>query len=114
VLSFAARSRCASTKQHSVLYGFQVPDKLDNWTLEKPLDFRARKRKCRNRTSWNLLRKTSPGTGVESRCGAVVWVTGYLLDRTGLFYWAFVIVTTVALAGAASWLFLIGPIVPVI
>jgi MFS transporter, ACS family, D-galactonate transporter len=40
-------------------------------------------------------------------------LTGYLLDRTGRFYWTFVIVTTVAIVGAACWLFLIGPIVPV-
>jgi ACS family D-galactonate transporter-like MFS transporter len=37
-------------------------------------------------------------------------LTGYVLQRTGHFYWAFGMVTTVALIGAASWLFLIGPI----
>lgn len=37
-------------------------------------------------------------------------LTGYVLQRTGHFYWAFTMVTTVALIGAASWLFLIGPI----
>jgi len=40
-------------------------------------------------------------------------VTGLLLQRTGHFYWAFVIVAAVALAGTASWFFLIGPIAPV-
>ncbi|MGD0868162.1 MAG: MFS transporter [Bryobacteraceae bacterium] len=41
-------------------------------------------------------------------------VTGLVLDRTGQFYWAFVILTAVALAGTASWVFLIGRIEQVI
>ena len=41
-------------------------------------------------------------------------VTGYVLDRTGHFYWAFLIAAGVGLASAASWIFLIGPIEPVI
>jgi MFS family permease len=40
-------------------------------------------------------------------------VTGLVLQRTGHFYWAFAIVAAVALAGAASWFFLVGLIVPV-
>jgi MFS transporter, ACS family, D-galactonate transporter len=40
--------------------------------------------------------------------------TGYVLERTGQFYWAFLIVTTVALMGAASYIFLTGPIQQVI
>ncbi|HVM74473.1 MAG TPA: MFS transporter [Candidatus Saccharimonadales bacterium] len=40
-------------------------------------------------------------------------VTGFVLQRTGHFYWAFVIVAAVALAGTACWFFLIGPIAPV-
>jgi len=35
-------------------------------------------------------------------------LTGYVLQWTGQFYWAFAIMTAVALAGAASWIFLIG------
>jgi MFS transporter, ACS family, D-galactonate transporter len=51
---------------------------------------------------------------VANLAGAIApALTGYVLNRTGHFYWAFVIVTAVALAGAACWLFLIGPIVPV-
>jgi hypothetical protein len=42
---YALRTWAKSGIQRTLLYGFQVPDKLDNWTLEKPLDFRARKRK---------------------------------------------------------------------
>jgi nitrate/nitrite transporter NarK len=41
-------------------------------------------------------------------------VTGFVLDRTGEFYWAFVILTAVALAGSASWIFLVGRIEQVI
>jgi MFS transporter, ACS family, D-galactonate transporter len=41
-------------------------------------------------------------------------VTGYVLQRTGQFYWAFLIVAAVALAGAASWMFLVGRVEPVI
>ncbi len=37
-------------------------------------------------------------------------VTGFVLQRTGHFFWAFVIVTAVALAGAASYAFITGPI----
>ena len=40
-------------------------------------------------------------------------VTGFVLQRTGHFYWAFVIVAAVALVGAAGWLFLVGPVAPV-
>lgn len=41
-------------------------------------------------------------------------VTGFVLDRTGEFYWAFVILAAVALAGSASWVFLVGRIEQVI
>lgn len=37
-------------------------------------------------------------------------VTGFALGRTGNFFWAFAILTTVALIGAASWIFLVGPV----
>ena len=37
-------------------------------------------------------------------------VTGFVLDRTGHFSWAFAILTAVALAGTASWVFLVGPV----
>jgi ACS family D-galactonate transporter-like MFS transporter len=41
-------------------------------------------------------------------------VTGYVLQRTGHFYWAVAIVSAVALAGTASWIFLVGRVEPVI
>ena len=40
-------------------------------------------------------------------------VTGFVLDRTGHFYWAFAILTAVALTGAACWVFLVGRVEPV-
>lgn len=40
-------------------------------------------------------------------------VTGYVLQRTGRFFWAFLIVAAVALIGAAAIVFLIGPIAQV-
>ncbi len=41
------------------------------------------------------------------------WLTGLVLQRTGHFYWAFVIVALVAFAGAGCWTFLVGPVQPV-
>jgi MFS family permease len=41
-------------------------------------------------------------------------LTGYVLDRTGHFYWAFAIAALVALAGSASWVFVIGPVQQVV
>jgi sugar phosphate permease len=41
-------------------------------------------------------------------------ITGYVLQRTGQFYWAFAIVTAIALLGAASYIFLAGPIEQVV
>jgi MFS transporter, ACS family, D-galactonate transporter len=54
-------------------------------------------------------------TGFQNFVGNLAGVvapalTGFVLDRTGHFYWAFAILTAVALAGTASWIFLIGPV----
>ncbi len=37
-------------------------------------------------------------------------VTGLVLQRTGHFFWAFIIVAAVALFGAVCWIFLVGPV----
>lgn len=51
---------------------------------------------------------------VGNFAGAVApWLTGFLLDRTGHFYWAFFITTAVVWVGALSWIFIVGPIQPV-
>ncbi len=41
-------------------------------------------------------------------------LTGFVLERTGHFYWAFAIVTLVGFAGAASWIFIVGPVEQVV
>jgi ACS family D-galactonate transporter-like MFS transporter len=40
-------------------------------------------------------------------------ITGYLLNRTGEFYWPFVSAAIVSWIGALSWVFAVGPIEPV-
>jgi MFS transporter, ACS family, D-galactonate transporter len=40
-------------------------------------------------------------------------LTGFVVQRTGHFHWAFAIATAITLFGAASWIFLVGPIQPV-
>jgi ACS family D-galactonate transporter-like MFS transporter len=41
-------------------------------------------------------------------------LTGFVLDRTGHFYWAFVILTIVTSIGTLSWIFLVGPVEQVV
>ena len=41
-------------------------------------------------------------------------VTGFVLQRTGQFFWAFVIMTAIAWTGTAVWIFFVGPVEPVI
>jgi MFS transporter, ACS family, D-galactonate transporter len=38
------------------------------------------------------------------------FITGVILDRTGQFFWAFVITALVGLVGALSWGLLVGPL----
>lgn len=45
--------------------------------------------------------------------GIAPLLTGYLLDRTGEFYWPFFITGGVAILGAVSWTVLVGPVEPV-
>jgi ACS family D-galactonate transporter-like MFS transporter len=37
-------------------------------------------------------------------------LTGFAVNQTGQFYWAFIILTAVAIAGAASWIFMVGEV----
>lgn len=49
--------------------------------------------------------------GIGNTAGVVVpVVTGFVLARTGNFFWAFALLTTVALLGTASWLFIVGEV----
>ena len=57
-------------------------------------------------------------TGVQNFVGNFAgWIapilTGYLVDRTGQFWWAFFITAIVAGIGAVSWQFIVGPIEPI-
>jgi hypothetical protein len=40
-------------------------------------------------------------------------VTGFLLDRTGHFFWPFLIVSLILWVGGLVWIFVVGPIEPV-
>ena len=58
-------------------------------------------------------------TGFQNFVGNLAGVvapslTGLILQRTGHFRWAFAVVTAVALCGAASWFFVVGPVEPVV
>ena len=58
-------------------------------------------------------------TGFQNFVGNLAGVvapatTGFVLDRTGHFYWAFAILTVLALTGAVSWVFLVGRVEPVV
>jgi len=41
-------------------------------------------------------------------------LTGLVLDRTGQFFWPFAITSGVVLLGALSWIFVVGPVEPVV
>jgi len=54
-------------------------------------------------------------TGFQNFTGNLAGVvapslTGFVLQRTGHFYWAFVILVAVTFSGAACWIFLVGPV----
>jgi len=56
-------------------------------------------------------------TGMQNAIGNLAgivapWLTGFIVARTGAFYLAFVIVCAFSLAGAASFLFLVGKVEP--
>jgi cyanate permease len=41
-------------------------------------------------------------------------ITGFVVDKTGVFFWAFAVSAGVALAGSMVYLFLLGPVEPVV
>jgi MFS transporter, ACS family, D-galactonate transporter len=54
-------------------------------------------------------------TGLQNAIGNLAGVvvaplTGLVVDRTGQFWWAFVLAATITLLGGASWVFLTGPL----
>ena len=57
-------------------------------------------------------------TGVQNFTGNLAgWITpaliGLIVQRTGNFFWVFVITSIVTVLGAAAWIFVVGPIRPV-
>jgi cyanate permease len=40
-------------------------------------------------------------------------VTGFVVDRTGHFFWAFALTAAIACAGAVSYGFFVGPVKPI-
>jgi MFS transporter, ACS family, D-galactonate transporter len=57
-------------------------------------------------------------TGLQNFGGNLAgWITpaviGLIVDRTGSFFWAFVITAVVSVLGSLSWIFLVGPLQPV-
>ena len=43
---------------------------------------------------------------------AAPWITGFAVERTGHFFWAFAVCSAVVLVGAAAYAFLMGPVEP--
>jgi predicted MFS family arabinose efflux permease len=63
-------------------------------------------------------RVTGKWTGMQNGFGNLAgvvapWLSGVIVARTGSYYLAFVVVCVVALAGAASFLFVVGPVKPI-
>jgi|tagenome__1003787_1003787.scaffolds.fasta_scaffold20988991_7 MFS family permease len=57
-------------------------------------------------------------TGLENFCGNLAGISapivaGYVVDRTGSFFWAFAITSVIALIGAASYFLVVGQVVPI-
>ena len=55
--------------------------------------------------------------GVQNCCGNLAGivaplVTGFVVDRTGQFFWAFIIAGGVALTGMIGWVAIIGRVAP--
>jgi ACS family glucarate transporter-like MFS transporter len=52
---------------------------------------------------------------VGNLAGAVApALTGILVGRTGHFYWPFVITSVITWVGALQWVFVVGPVEPVV
>ena len=73
---------------------------------------------------WAITQRLAGPQAVGRWCGLQLFVgnssgvlspavAGFLLDRTGHFFWPFLIVALVLWAGALSWIFVVGPVDPV-
>jgi MFS family permease len=74
---------------------------------------------------WVVTQRLAGPHAVGRWCGMQLFVgnlagvvapalTGYLVDRTAEFFWPFLVTSTVMWIGALIWLFLVGPIEPVL
>ncbi len=74
---------------------------------------------------WVVTQRLAGPQAVGRWCGFQLFVgnlagvvapalTGYLVDRTARFFWPFLVTSLVLWVGALSWLFLVGPIEPVV
>jgi MFS transporter, ACS family, D-galactonate transporter len=57
-------------------------------------------------------------TGLQNfvgNCAGIIspWLTGFVVQRTGHYFWAFAVTAGVLLGGALSWAFVVGPVKPV-
>ena len=73
---------------------------------------------------WAITQRLAGPRAVGRWCGLQLFVgnssgvvtpavAGFLLDRTGQFFWPFLIVSMFLWMGAMAWLFIVGPIEPV-
>jgi MFS family permease len=73
---------------------------------------------------WAITQRLAGPQAVGRWCGVQLFIanlsgvvapalTGFLLDRTGNFYWPFLITSAMVCAGALSWLFVVGPVEPI-
>ena len=73
---------------------------------------------------WAITQRLAGPNAVGRWCGLQLFVgnssgvvapavAGFLLDRTGHFFWPFLIVSLVLWAGVLSWIFVVGPVEPV-
>jgi MFS transporter, ACS family, D-galactonate transporter len=73
---------------------------------------------------WAITQRLAGKEAVGRWCGIQLFVgnssgvvtpavAGFLLDRTGHFFWPFLIVSVFLCMGALSWLFIVGPIEPI-
>ena len=73
---------------------------------------------------WAITQRLAGPKAVGRWCGLQLFVgnssgvlspavAGFLLDRTGHFFWPFLIVSLFVWVGALSWIFMVGPVEPV-
>ncbi len=73
---------------------------------------------------WAIIQRLAGPQAIGRWCGLQLFISntsgiiapavdGYLLDRTGYFFWPFLIVSLILWIGALAWILVVGPIEPV-